>query len=93
LEIPDLANPPGGDRDVFHASTIGRLRVLVCDGRSYREDITSGNTSASLLGDAQEKWLFGELAKSPGPYLLVTGSTMTNRPYRSRPSHHPKGAV
>jgi phosphodiesterase/alkaline phosphatase D-like protein len=78
LNIPDPANPPGGDRDVYRASTIGRLRVLLCDGRSYREDITSGNTRASLLGDAQEEWLFSELAKSSGPYLLVTGSTMTN---------------
>lgn len=77
LKIPDPANPPGGDRDVYSALTIGPLRVLLCDGRSYREDITSGNTTASLLGDAQEKWLLGELAKSSGPYLLVTGSTMT----------------
>jgi alkaline phosphatase D len=77
LKIPDPANPPGGDRDVYRACTIGRVRVLLCDGRSYREDITSGSTTASLLGDAQEKWLFSELAKNSGPYLLVSGSTMT----------------
>lgn len=78
LEIPDPLNPPGGERDIYRACIIGPLRVLLCDGRSYREDITSGNSTASLLGDVQEKWLFSELAKGSGPYLLVSGSTMTN---------------
>ena len=77
LIIPDPDNPPSGDRDVYLATTIGPLRVLLCDGRSYREDNSSGNETASLLGVAQERWLLDELARSSGPILLITGSTMT----------------
>lgn len=77
LDIPDPANPPGGNRDIYRSFEIGPLRVLVCDGRSFREDNSSGNTAASLLGATQEEWLYSELARQSGPYLLVTGSTMT----------------
>ena len=73
----DLAHPSFADRDVYRAATIGPLRVLLCDGRTYREDVASAGRTASLLGAVQEAWLFNELSK-PGPFLLVTGSTMTD---------------
>jgi len=73
----NLADPSFAYRDVYRATTIGPLRVLLCDGRTYREDVASRGPTASLLGTVQEAWLFNELSK-PGPFLLVTGSTMTN---------------
>lgn len=75
--MPDPANPPGGRQPTYGSTRIGPLHVLLCDGRSFREDNTSGTGAASLLGVEQEEWLFGELTRSSGPFLLVTGSTMT----------------
>lgn len=77
LPFPDPANPPGGEQPIYGSARIGPLHVLLCDGRSFREDNTSGSGTASLLGAAQEQWLLAELAQGNGPVLLVTGSTMT----------------
>ena len=88
LAIPDLANPPNGKKDVYRTLRIEPLQVLLCDGRTYREDNTTGSGSPSLLGAAQEKWLFDELARGQkGPFLLVTGSTMTAGDDQSWDSH------
>ena len=76
LVMPDLQNPPNGTVDVYRALDIPPLRVLLCDGRTYRGKHPPGTMSGDLLGAAQEQWLFTEL-QGPGPFLLVTGSTMT----------------
>jgi phosphodiesterase/alkaline phosphatase D-like protein len=75
--IPDLLNPPDGTLDVYRTVKIGDVQALLVDGRTYRERNPHGSAPVSLLGAAQEAWLLGELAKGPGPFLLVTGSTMT----------------
>jgi hypothetical protein len=76
LAIPDLMNPPNGTLDVYRALDIAPFRVLLCDGRGYRSRHPAGTRSGDLLGRAQEAWLFEELA-GPGPFLIITGSTMT----------------
>lgn len=78
LPIPDLLNPPRGTDNIYGSRRIGPLQTLICDGRSFREDNTTGTTSASLLGDAQEAWLLNELNEGSGPFLIVSGSTMTS---------------
>jgi len=77
LAIPDLADPPKGTVDVYRALDIPPFRVLLCDGRRYRGHHPPGTHNGELLGREQEAWLFEEL-KGPGPFLLVTGSTMTD---------------
>lgn len=54
------------------------VRVLLCDGRSWRSDHPTDGAESDLLGTAQEAWLFNELGSYPGPFMLVSGSTMTN---------------
>jgi alkaline phosphatase D len=76
LVIPDLSDPPNGTREVYRALDIGPFRVLLCDGRTWRGRHPPGTKSGDLLGPAQEAWLLDELA-GPGPFLLITGSTMT----------------
>ena len=77
LSIADLNHPPNGTKEVYRALDISPFRVLLCDGRTWRGRHPTGTTSGSLLGTQQEAWLFAETGKSSGPFLLVTGSTMT----------------
>jgi hypothetical protein len=77
LAMPDLDDPPNGTVDIYRAIDIGPFRALLCDGRSYRGHHPPGTHSGELLGRAQEAWLFEEL-QGPGPFLLITGSTMTD---------------
>ncbi len=77
LEIPDLTDPPKGSDSIYRALDIGPLRVLLCDGRSWRSDHPEDTKSGSLLGTDQEAWLFSELSSGAGPFMLVSGSTMT----------------
>jgi alkaline phosphatase D len=76
LAFPGLMDSPDATRAVYGALDIAPFRVLLCDGRSYRGRHPPGTRSGELLGAEQEKWLFEELA-GPGPFLLITGSTMT----------------
>ncbi|MGC3979688.1 MAG: alkaline phosphatase D family protein [Steroidobacteraceae bacterium] len=81
LVMPDINNPPNGSLDTYRAFDLvhdsGTIRVLVCDGRTYRGKHPPGTMSGELLGATQEAWLFRELKQGTNPYLLVTGSTMT----------------
>lgn len=76
LELIDPLNPPNGTKALYRALDIGPFRALLCDGRSFREKHPKGTYSGSLLGPAQEQWLFRELS-GPGPFLIISGSTMT----------------
>ena len=77
LDLTDLANLPRSNDPTYQAQRVGPFRALFCDVRSYREDNTSGTTTSSLLGAEQEKWLLDNLASDNGPFLIVSGSTMT----------------
>jgi hypothetical protein len=76
LKIDDVNSPPNGSVDIYRALDIPPFRTLLCDGRAYREKHPKGTTSGSLLGAKQEQWLLSELAGT-GPFLLISGSTMT----------------
>lgn len=77
LSVADIANAPNATKKIYRALDITPLRVLLCDGRSWRRQHTSGSTDGSVLGDEQEAWLFDELSYGSGPFLVVSGSTMT----------------
>jgi len=77
LPMPDLQNPPNGTLNIYRALTIGTAKVLLCDGRTFRDRNPHGSSAVSLLGATQEQWLFNELGAGPGPYIIISGSTMT----------------
>lgn len=77
LAMPDLTNPPNGELEIYRALDIAPFRVLLVDGRTWRGKHPPKTMAGDLLGEKQEKWLFDELARSGGPFLLITGSTMT----------------
>lgn len=77
LPIPDLKNPPDGTKPIYRAFDMAGIRVLLCDGRSWRSEHPDGGARSDLLGTNQEAWLFNELGSHPGPFMLVSGSTMT----------------
>ncbi|MGH8975165.1 MAG: alkaline phosphatase D family protein, partial [Acidimicrobiia bacterium] len=58
---PPLPAGPGGA--IYHAFTVGRVRVVVTDTRSER-------TADTMLGAAQREWLLGELVRA-GEHALV----------------------
>jgi hypothetical protein len=78
LPIADLKNPPDGTRNIYRGFDMPEVRVLLCDGRSWRSEHPIDGAKSDLLGAAQEAWLFSELSSHPGPFMLVSGSTMTD---------------
>ncbi len=58
---PPLPAGPGGA--IYHAFTVGRVRVVVTDTRSER-------TADTMLGTAQREWLLSELSRA-GEHALV----------------------
>ncbi|HEY3239492.1 MAG TPA: alkaline phosphatase D family protein, partial [Acidimicrobiia bacterium] len=61
--VPHPPLPAGGNGAIYHAFTIGRVRVVVTDTRSER-------TEQTMLGAAQRDWLLGELRRA-GEHALV----------------------
>jgi phosphodiesterase/alkaline phosphatase D-like protein len=60
-----VPHPPlPDDGPIYHASTVGRVRILVTDTRSERTDRT-------MLGDAQVAWLLDELAAADRYGLVI----------------------
>ena len=78
LSLAGLPNLVGSAIPAYRALDVGPLRVLLCDGRSYREKNESDPGAASLLGLQQEQWLFAEMTGAGKPILVVSGSTMTD---------------
>jgi hypothetical protein len=58
---PPLPEGPGGA--IYHAFTVGRVRVVVTDTRSER-------TADTMLGSVQREWFLSELARA-GEHALV----------------------
>jgi hypothetical protein len=61
--VPHPPLPTGPDGAIYHAFTVGRVRVVVTDTRSER-------TAQTMLGAAQRGWLLGELRRA-GEHALV----------------------
>lgn len=61
--VPHPPLPAGRDGAIYHAFTVGRVRVVVTDTRSERTDRT-------MLGAEQRDWLLGELRRA-GEHALV----------------------
>jgi hypothetical protein len=59
---PPLPAGPGGA--IYHAFTVGRVRVVVTDTRSER-------TRETMLGAAQREWLLGELRRAAEHALVI----------------------
>jgi phosphodiesterase/alkaline phosphatase D-like protein len=61
-----------GDVAIYHAFTVGRVRVIVTDTRSERDpasDVDDGNKS--MLGDAQKAWFKQQLLDANGRYPVI----------------------
>lgn len=59
---PPLPAGPGGA--IYHAFTVGRVRVVVTDTRSER-------TAETMLGAPQRDWLLGELRRADEHALVI----------------------
>ncbi len=63
LAVPHYDIAPG-DAPINQAFTIGRVRIVMTDGRSER-------TATSLLGDAQRRWLIEEITSASRTHAVV----------------------
>ncbi|MDQ3947366.1 MAG: alkaline phosphatase family protein [Actinomycetota bacterium] len=61
--VPHPPLPAGARGAIYHAFTIGRVRVVVTDTRSER-------TEETMLGSSQREWLLGEL-RGAGEHALM----------------------
>lgn len=85
------ALPKGPNMQLYRKVSYGQLaEFFVLDTRQYRTDQPCGDRNkppckavydpkATLLGDAQEKWLTGGLAKSPGKWNILAQQVMMAR--------------
>ncbi|MDG4597059.1 MAG: alkaline phosphatase D family protein [Candidatus Contendobacter sp.] len=72
----------GDDIGIQEAFDYGPVRIIMLDGRTYREDPDNGKDDdemlvRSLLGKAQRTWLENQVEASNGLKLLCSGSTLT----------------
>ncbi len=82
---PSLAHLlAGDDTGIQEAVDYGPVRIIMLDGRTYREDPDNDDEmpTRSLLGKAQRTWLENQVKASNGFKLLCSGSTLA----RSRES-------
>ncbi|AVP97560.1 hypothetical protein C7S18_10295 [Ahniella affigens] len=78
LRFADAINSPDANLDLYRAFDLGPLRIIITDGRYYRENRQEVRRSPQLLGVDQEAWLVEELQSTALHPLIVSGSTMTN---------------
>ncbi|MBK9179422.1 MAG: alkaline phosphatase family protein [Acidimicrobiales bacterium] len=70
----------GDDSPIFQAFTVGRVRVILTDGRSARDpDAAPDGPGKSMLGDEQRAWLEAELVEASRTHALVI--LVTNVPW------------
>ena len=67
-----LAGPDEGIQEAFD---VGSVRVVMTDGRSFRERQNS-QASSSQLGKAQKKWIAKQINGASGLSLLCSGSVL-----------------
>jgi alkaline phosphatase D len=85
------AKPMGHDMRLYRRASFGRLaEFAVLDTRQYRTDQPCGDHNvvacegvfdpkATLLGDAQEKWLQDDLRRSPATWNVLAQQIMMGR--------------
>ncbi|MDG4552585.1 MAG: alkaline phosphatase D family protein [Candidatus Contendobacter sp.] len=86
---PEYPNQPsldhlltGDDTGIQDSFDYGPVRIIMLDGRTYREDPTDEKDDGqmpvrSLLGKTQRTWLENQVKASNGLKLLCSGSTLT----------------
>lgn len=62
------------DIGIQESRDFGDVRVIMLDGRTFREKPGDGKTS--LLGEAQRSWLSAQIANWPGLCVVCSGSTL-----------------
>jgi len=68
--------PPMTGSDVYSATTLGNVRLIVLDLRFYRTaPRVSRNNRDALLGVHQWRWLEDELVRADTQYVVVASST------------------
>lgn len=68
--VPNYGVDPDPDQPINQAFTVGRVRIVMTDGRSQRH----GDT---VLGDEQRAWLLDELISSSATHRLVIWANPT----------------
>jgi phosphodiesterase/alkaline phosphatase D-like protein len=70
--VPHYDLPAGdGNEPIYQAFSAGRVRFILLDTRSMREEETMPDGSASLLGVRQREWLKRELLSASQEYALI----------------------
>lgn len=60
------------DASVYQAYTIGRVRYILTDARSSRDDVSlPDDENKSMLGQQQKEWLLAEFAAAADQYPVV----------------------
>lgn len=72
----------GDDTGIQESFDYGPVRIIMLDGRTYREDPSDDKDddempTRSLLGKAQRTWLENQVKANNGLKLLCSGSTLT----------------
>jgi len=65
------------DAGIQEAFEVDGVRIIMLDGRSFREDPNEGNPDADLHGRAQLAWLQNQLESWAGPKVIGSGSVLT----------------
>lgn len=60
------------DSPIYQAFTVGRVRFIITDLRSQRDDVKKAdNASKSMMGDSQKAWFKQQLLDAKGKYPLI----------------------
>lgn len=74
LHMAINANKP----QMYCSHDIGPVRVIMLDVRTHRTH-SNGNLPPTVLGDAQEGWLWHQLATNTQPYTVIASGSVTDR--------------
>lgn len=74
---PDLADMLSGeDAGIEEIIEVDHIRIIMVDGRYYRE-AKKEDGSSQVLGEQQREWLMGHLHNWEGVKILCSGATLT----------------
>ena len=70
--VPHYPLLPGTSDPIYHAFSVGRVRFIITDLRSDRDDVAKkDDAQKSLLGANQKEWFKKELLEANGKYPLI----------------------